>query len=188
MRCEIRFSGRGGQGLLWMAATVADAALKSGGLHATQSASYGSATRGGYSRADVVISDDTIDYPWVMAPDILVAMAQSSFGSDFPHLKQDGKLIVEPTLVKDTKGFRGATFPVLAMQLSEHVAGSTLYANSVLLAVLDEVLGFLAPGAMREAVGRRSPGRSREENLKAYDAGKAYYAQTFAKPARKGAP
>lgn len=175
MRYDIRFTGSGGQGLLFMATTLAVAAVRFGNLHATQSASYGAATRGGYSRGDVVMCDREIDYPWLITADVLVAMAQPSLQRDLPNLKPGGVLLLEPTMVSDPSGFGDPIYRVPAMEISEKVAGSTMYANSVMLGVLDHLLSLLPKGALEQAVAAQAPARFKDGNLKAFAAGKAYH-------------
>ena len=75
-RYEIRLSGSGGQGLVLAGIILAEAAGIYEGKNVVQTVSYGPAARGGTSRADVVISDEEIDYPKAMGLDILLAMNQ----------------------------------------------------------------------------------------------------------------
>jgi len=64
-RHEFRFSGFGGQGVITMAHVVGRAATIHADLDATMTEAYGPEKTGGFSRGDVVVSDDTIDYPAV---------------------------------------------------------------------------------------------------------------------------
>ena len=59
---EIRFGGTGGQGLQLSAKLLADA-LSEQGLNVARSQSYEPTSRGGISRADLVISHDALDFP-----------------------------------------------------------------------------------------------------------------------------
>ena len=49
------------------------------GKHAIQSQSYGPEARGGVSKAEVVISDESIDYPKATTPNYLLCMNDESF-------------------------------------------------------------------------------------------------------------
>ena len=62
--CEIRFSGSGGQGLILSARTLATA-LTLDGKKVAQSQSYEPTSRGGLSRSDLVVAQETVDYPLV---------------------------------------------------------------------------------------------------------------------------
>ena len=75
VRREIRIAGFGGQGVILAGIVLGKAASLYDGLYAVQTQSYGPEARGGASRAEVVISDEEIDYPKVQSPDILVAMS-----------------------------------------------------------------------------------------------------------------
>ena len=61
---EIQLSGSGGQGVILAAIILADAAIEQG-LNAIQTQSYGPEARGGASKAEVIISNNEINYPWV---------------------------------------------------------------------------------------------------------------------------
>ena len=61
MRTEFRLSGSGGQGLLLAGIVLAEAAIHEG-KNAVQTQSYGPEARGGASKAEVVVSDEDIDY------------------------------------------------------------------------------------------------------------------------------
>ncbi|HPW99509.1 MAG TPA: 2-oxoacid:acceptor oxidoreductase family protein, partial [Sedimentibacter sp.] len=58
---EIRLSGSGGQGVILASIILADAAIEQG-LNAIQTQSYGPEARGGASKAEVIISNEEINY------------------------------------------------------------------------------------------------------------------------------
>ena len=72
---EIILSGSGGQGLILAGQILAEAVIRDG-KNAVQTQSYGPEARGGASKAEVIISNDDIDYPKVTKPDIVLAMSQ----------------------------------------------------------------------------------------------------------------
>ena len=73
-RYEIRLSGSGGQGLILAGVILAQAMGVEDGKNVVQTQSYGPEARGGASRADVVVSTDTIYYPKPMGLDLLLAL------------------------------------------------------------------------------------------------------------------
>ena len=77
MKHEFRFSGTGGQGLITAGIILAEAALLDGKL-AIQSQSYGPEARGGSSKAEVIVSDETIHFPRVTHPNVLLVMSQEA--------------------------------------------------------------------------------------------------------------
>ncbi|HNT05937.1 MAG TPA: 2-oxoacid:acceptor oxidoreductase family protein, partial [Anaerolineae bacterium] len=96
---EVELAGEGGQGVVLAAIILADAAATYDGRFVAQSASYGPEARGGLTRSEVVISDQEIDYPKVVRPDLLVAMNQDACDKYASRLKPDGVLVVDSTHV-----------------------------------------------------------------------------------------
>src|SRR4030042_4909584 len=96
-RYEIRLGGSGGQGIILMGIILAEAIGIYEGKSVAQTQSYGPEARGGSSKSEVVISDEEIDYPKAMKPDLLLAMNQKSCDDFYPDLKPDGMLIVDST-------------------------------------------------------------------------------------------
>lgn len=84
MRKDLRFSGSGGQGVISLALLLADAYGVRNGYEVAQTQSYGPAARGGACKAELVISDERIDYVKADGLDCFVAFNKSSF-SKFKH-------------------------------------------------------------------------------------------------------
>ncbi len=76
-KTEIRLSGSGGQGLITAGIILARAAVIDK-ARVTQTQSYGPESRGGASRADVIIANDDIFYPEATRFDILLALTQEA--------------------------------------------------------------------------------------------------------------
>ena len=73
MKIQIVLSGVGGQGLISNGEIMGQAAsIFEEGLFATRTASYGSETRGTFTKTDVIISDQPIGYPNVDEPDVIL--------------------------------------------------------------------------------------------------------------------
>ena len=105
-RYEMRLSGSGGQGLVLAGLILAEASGIYEGKHVVQTVSYGPAARGGTSRADVVVSDQDIDYPKAMGLDILLAMNQMACDESAGELKPQGLLVVDSHLVTQVTHLR----------------------------------------------------------------------------------
>ncbi|MFH1539279.1 MAG: 2-oxoacid:acceptor oxidoreductase family protein, partial [bacterium] len=73
-RHEVRIVGSGGQGVVLAGTILAEAAGEYGGRHVAQTQSYGSRARGGAVTAEIVVSNNQIDYPLALCPDILVIL------------------------------------------------------------------------------------------------------------------
>lgn len=78
MLSQTIFSGFGGQGVLSMGYTVANAAMLEG-KHVTYFPSYGVEVRGGTANCTVTISTEEIASPVASDPEFVVAMNQPSF-------------------------------------------------------------------------------------------------------------
>ena len=83
---EIRFGGSGGQGLQLSAKLLADALIREG-RKVARSQSYEPTSRGGLSRADLVVASESIDFPLVTALDYLVLLDRSPVSISMPLLK-----------------------------------------------------------------------------------------------------
>ena len=88
----IRFAGFGGQGIVLSSYILGQAAVFDG-KKALQNQSYGSESRGGETRGDVIISDDEIYDLEPTRYDLLVAMTQPGYEKFISSLKHDGTLI-----------------------------------------------------------------------------------------------
>ena len=92
-RCRLVFSGSGGQGVITAAIILAEAAVVHENRQAVQSQSYGAAARGGATRGDVIISDEPIDFPKVIQPNILIALTQEAY-SKYQNIIRPGGLLI----------------------------------------------------------------------------------------------
>jgi 2-oxoglutarate ferredoxin oxidoreductase subunit gamma len=168
-RYEIRLSGSGGQGIIMAGIILAEAAGIYDGRYVCQTQSYGPEARGGASKAEVVISDQEIDYPKAVKPDLLLAMNQQSCDLYLFDMKPSGVLIVDSTLVKQLPTTRAFTLPFTRIAREE--LGKELVANIVALGALVELAGVVAPGSLEAAVLARVPPGTEELNRKALEAG-----------------
>ncbi|HNT53007.1 MAG TPA: 2-oxoacid:acceptor oxidoreductase family protein, partial [Candidatus Syntrophosphaera sp.] len=97
---EIRLSGSGGQGLILAGIILARAAVLDK-RRVTQTQSYGPESRGGSSRADVIISDREIHFPEATNFDCLLALTQEACDKYLFDLRENGILIIDTTNVKN---------------------------------------------------------------------------------------
>jgi 2-oxoglutarate ferredoxin oxidoreductase subunit gamma len=168
-RYEIRLSGSGGQGLIIAGIILAEAAGIYDGKFVCQTQSYGPEARGGASKAEVVISDEGIDYPKAIKPDLLLAMNQKSCDVYFFDLKPTGLLIVDSTYVKQLPTTRAVEIPFT--QIAREKLGSELVANVIALGALATLSGVVSLKSLEAAVLARVPPGTEELNRKAVEAG-----------------
>ena len=122
MAMNIRFSGFGGQGIV-LSGYIYGVAAVLDRKKALQTQSYGSESRGGGCRSDVIISDEDI---YELAPprvDVLVALSQAAYDAYLPALKPDGTLIVEDDLVDQEPAIGAALAPLARPGVRDAVGG-----------------------------------------------------------------
>ena len=175
-RYEIRLSGSGGQGLVLAGIILAEAAGIYEGKNVVQTVSYGPAARGGTSRADVVVSDQEIDYPKAMGVDILLAMTQMASDESISDLKPSGVLVVDSQLVSQVTYPRLVKIPFT--QIAREKCGREQMANIVALGALCKLIpaipegaGVVTPESMEAAVMARIPKGTEKLNKLAFEEG-----------------
>ncbi len=167
---EISLSGTGGQGLILAGIILAEAAILDGS-EAIQTQSYGPEARGGASKADVMISDSSIDYPKVLSADILLAMSQEACNKYVGMLKKDGILIVDTTYVKAIPEIENKVYSLDITLKAKETFGSTVSANIIALGALVGITGIVTKESLLEAVLDRVPKGTEANNQKALEIG-----------------
>ncbi|NLB73336.1 MAG: 2-oxoacid:ferredoxin oxidoreductase subunit gamma [Firmicutes bacterium] len=169
---EIRLSGTGGQGLILAGLILAEAAGVYDDHEVIQTQSYGPEARGGASRAEVIISDDAIDYPKVTSPDVVLIMSQQACDRYGSQVKPGGIVLVDETNVSSVPSAEGATTVTLPItEMARHDVGRQVVANVVALGALVGVTGVVTPEAMEKAILARVPKGTEELNMKAFNVG-----------------
>lgn len=172
-RYEIRLSGAGGQGMILAGIILAEAALDVEGLNVTQTQSYGPESRGGASRAEVVMNDGVIDYPKVIEPDCLLCLTQEAFDKYGSELKEDGVLIVDERIdtssASDEIKNNILSLPIMKTAIDD--VGMRLTANIVVLGVIDNYVDQISTKNLKEAIKARVPEDTVELNTKAFELG-----------------
>ncbi len=164
MRTEFRLSGSGGQGLLLAGIVLAEAAILEG-KNAVQTQSYGPEARGGASKAEVVVSEDDIDYPKAIDPDFLLALTAEAYRT-YGKVMGRGLVIVDASVPQSPEvTARTVRVPILATAADE--LGKKVVANIVALGVLGRVSGVVDLPTLESAVKNRVPKGTEDLNLKA---------------------
>jgi 2-oxoglutarate ferredoxin oxidoreductase subunit gamma len=163
---QIRLAGIGGQGVVLAGVILGEAAAIEG-LNVLQTQDYSSASRGGHSIADVIISKEPIYDVMVTEADVLVALAQLGYDTVKDSLKDGGLLIIDTDLVKPDRDYIGAPLT----RLAEETTGLALTVNMVALGYLVAKTGVVKKENVEEAIRRRVPKGTEEINLRAFRAG-----------------
>ena len=170
-RYELRFTGSGGQGIITAGIILAEAASIYDGKKAVQSQAYGPESRGGASRAEVIISDEDIDYPKATSIDAMLALTQEAYTKFHKDVKSGGIILIDSDEVKDIPrgDFKVYAFPIIST--AANVLGKVITANIISLGLITELTKIVSHDAIEKAVLSRVPAAFLELNKKALHTG-----------------
>ncbi|WP_297091225.1 2-oxoacid:ferredoxin oxidoreductase subunit gamma [Thermococcus sp.] len=170
MRREILFSGFGGQGVILASVILGRAAAVYENLYAVQTQAYGPESRGGASKAEVVISDEPIDYPKTLRPDCAVFFSQEAYNKYLHTVKEGARIIVEEDLVPHRDFEFEEKLEVLSLpltEIAEETTGLSLTMNILTLGILTAWTEVVSREAIEKAVLDAVPKGTEEINLRA---------------------
>ena len=168
---EIIITGFGGQGIVLAGRILGQAAALGDHMESTFVQDYGPEARGGACSAQVIISEETIHYPYVRHPDILICMSQSGFEKFIDAIKPEGILIIDQDLVRQRidRDF----FSIPSTRMAEEL-GRTMMANIIMLGFFASLTGAVTLEAARDAVKTSVPKGTEEMNITAFKKGYDY--------------
>lgn len=165
----IRLAGFGGQGIV-MAGYILGRAGVLDGANALQTQSYGSESRGGASKSDVIISEDEILDLVPSSLDVLVAMSQPALDEHLRRLTTSGSLIYDSDLVKPGNVGEQA-FGLPATDIAEKTFGRDVVANVIMLGCIVGRTGVVRRDSLRTAISESVPPKTVDMNLGAFEEG-----------------
>jgi 2-oxoglutarate ferredoxin oxidoreductase subunit gamma len=168
---EIIITGFGGQGIVLAGRIIGMAAALGDKKESTLVQSYGPESRGGACCAQVIISDDTIQYPYVAMADVLACMSQSAYEKYKGQLKPDGFLLTDKDLV--TPDGDREFFAIPSTRMAEEL-GRKMIANIIMIGFATSVTGVLSEKAAKEAVLASVPKGTEKLNMNAFEKGYDY--------------
>ncbi len=148
---EIRLSGSGGQGLILAGIILARAAVIEK-RRVTQTQSYGPESRGGYSRADVIISDQEIYFPEATNFDCLLALTQEACDVYLFDLRENGVLIIDTTYVKNLALAAENTYELPFTEIAQEKLGSIISTNILSLSFMVKITGIVKEESLKQAI------------------------------------
>jgi len=169
-KSEILLSGTGGQGLIMAGQILADAVVRDG-KNTVQTQSYGPEARGGASKAEVIISNEDIDYPKVTKPDVLLAMSQEALMRYVGELGEGGTLIVDSTYIQEIPTTSAKVFALPYSKIARESLGKEMVANIVALGALAAITGVVSKESLESALLSRIPKGTEALNQKALEIG-----------------
>jgi 2-oxoglutarate ferredoxin oxidoreductase subunit gamma len=169
---EVRFGGSGGQGVVLMGIILATAANYDRRC-VVQTESYGPEARGGYSRSDVIISNDPIDYPKLVHVDLLVALSQDSANAYAKTLRKDGVFLYDSDKVTAPPVFTGRTISLPLTRMAKEETGRAQTTNVLTLGAVVGITGVVSVDSIGRAVLEEVPAGTQELNSRALARGLA---------------
>lgn len=169
MKTKVRFSGFGGQGII-VAGVIYGHAATMDGKNSVQTQSYGSASRGGACKCDVIISDEEIYELEFPKPDILITLSQQAYDKYAPLLKEYGTLITEKDLVR-TKKEHFHIYSIPATDIAFKKFGRKIMANIIVLGYMTALLDVVSKESVEKAIYEHVPSGTEEKNLQAFEEG-----------------
>ncbi len=166
-RIGICLSGSGGQGLILAGIILAEAAVIFDGKEAVQTQSCGPEARGGVSKSEVVISNETIDYPKVIKSDILLALTQTAYDKYVKNLNKDGILVADSTLVTEVSIISNKIYLFPIAETAQKEFGTKLVTNIISLGIIVGLTEVVSQEAIEKAVGSKFSVKAKEVNKKA---------------------
>lgn len=166
---EIRLSGSGGQGLILAGIILAEAAILDG-KNTIQSQSYGPEARGGASKAEVIISDNVINYPKVRNCDLMLSLTQVACDKYISQLNAGGILIIDDSIEKPNRNdITVYKLPIIKTAATD--IGRIMVSNIVALGALNGISNIVNENSLKKAILNRVPRGTENLNENAFNAG-----------------
>lgn len=158
MTHEIIISGFGGQGVMSMGKTLAEAGMKEG-LSVSWLPSYGPEMRGGTANCSVVLSENEIVSPMIETPTELIVMNKPSLLKFEPLLAPGGTLLINSSII-EIKASRAdvSAYYVPCLDIANEL-GNAKVANMAMLGAYIEATGLLRYSTIQEMLRHIFTGR-----------------------------
>ncbi len=171
-KVEFKFTGYGGQGIITMSQLVAKGALLYENKEVVQTEAYGAAARGGSCWAEVVVSDEKINYPRAEMVDYLVVLTGESASKFKNILKENGKVFIDPDLVSKYRAKKTQKlFEIPASRIAKEEFNLPVVANVIMFAAIVAVSNIMTRESAKKTVESSVPSKVLDTNLKALERG-----------------
>ncbi|MEW6531952.1 MAG: 2-oxoacid:acceptor oxidoreductase family protein [Thermodesulfobacteriota bacterium] len=179
-RVELRLAGSGGQGLILAGLILAEAAGVYDGREVAMVQSYGPEARGGASKAEVILSDESIDYPLCTHVDLFLAMNQEASDAYCWDLKPGAWILVDKDLVSHPPSSRAVSLAFTT--IAHEKLGKRMVANIVALGAISAMTGLVSKRALEKALLSHVPSGTVDINRRALTLGIKLGAAQAGKP------
>ena len=168
---EVKVGGLGGQGVILAGMIIGRGASIYDGKYATLTQAFGPEARGSACSAQVIVSDEPIEYPYVTRPDILAIMSQEAFNRFAGELVPGGTLIYEADLVhpKDVPP-ETVQYAIPCTRIAEELRRQ-MVANIVMTGFFAAVTNVCTVDGLRESMKASVPAETVSFNLAAFERG-----------------
>lgn len=170
MRLNVRFAGAGGQGIILSSVLLAKAYGLGEDFNISQTQSYGPEARGGACKAEVVVSDEDIDYMKVDNVDVFIAYNQKGYDKYCIDLDNSAMVLINSTLVQIQNPNH---YEIPGTQIAEEM-GKPMVVNMVMLGALTKLLPKLHYDKMLNTIQGDFPAPLGAINTEAFDKGYRY--------------
>jgi 2-oxoglutarate ferredoxin oxidoreductase subunit gamma len=168
---QVLLCGYGGQGIVLAGAILGRAAFHDG-KWVSGTNSFGSAARGGACRAEVVIADQPVRYPYVIEADVLIAMYQTAYNRYLGQVKRGGGTVIYDDGFVTADAVEGLRFfPVSATRTAIEELNNEIAANMVMLGAAIAITDIVSVDSLKAAVAESVAERLRALDLKALELG-----------------
>ena len=167
MRINVRIAGAGGQGVILASVLLAKGYGLGEDYNVAQTQSYGPEARGGACKAEVVVSDEEIDYMKVDQADIFVALNQVGYNKYIDEVSKEGLVVLNSTLVESDNPDH---YRIPATEIAEEM-GKPFVVNIVILGALTRLLPKVHAPAIEDEIKKNFSASIAGFNLDAFDRG-----------------
>jgi 2-oxoglutarate ferredoxin oxidoreductase subunit gamma len=172
-RKEIRIAGFGGQGVVLSGSILGKAASIYDKGFASLTQSYGPESRGGSCRAEVVIDDVPIEYPYVVNPQVQIILSQDAYNQYGKDAAPDTLVIVDSDLVKVDPYQNPEPLSIPASHMAQNL-GRVVVANIIMLGFLAAENDIVSYEALKDSILDSIPQGTEDFNMKAFELGYNY--------------
>jgi len=162
-RYETILAGSGGQGLVLAGIMLGEAAVLEG-RNVVQTQSYGIASRGGLSLAEVIIDREEIIYQQVQEPDIILALTEEALEKYAALAEKGVRIFYDTTLAKRREGANLTGYPFTKIASDLGNVGSV---NILSLGTMTAAVQMVKTESLADVIRKRFQGKALEMNLQA---------------------
>lgn len=170
-RTRLVFSGSGGQGVITAAIILAEAAVLHENINAVQSQSYGPEARGGATRSDIIISEDPINFPKVIQPNVLVCLTQAAYNKFSRIIRPGGLLLTDSRFVTIERKIDAQQYGLPMFESVMERLKKPIVFNICMLGTVLGLTQVVTPDSIRKVLKTRIPSQFIELNDQALELG-----------------